>query len=227
MVPGIVAWSCFVAVSARAATAGVSIVDFAFNPSSVTVNVNDSVVWTWIGPTIHTSTSDTGLWDSGILSGSANKFTHVFMATGSFPYHCSVHPFMTGAVTVQGQVRTNVPPTVSITSPTNGATFLAPWTGTVQVMDADSDGTVTNLAFKAGTTLLGNVRNPPANASFTVSNLVAGSYSLTVLATDPARARKILQQSGFASAAAERLVSNADLLASAPTIPAESVGLLL
>ncbi len=55
-----------------------------------------------------------------------------------------------------------------------------------------------------------------------------GAHPLVALsATDLTRARRVLRQAGFSSTAAERLVSNADLLASAPSIPGESVGLLL
>jgi hypothetical protein len=55
-----------------------------------------------------------------------------------------------------------------------------------------------------------------------------GSQPLAALSSDDLpRARRILRAAGFASALAERLVSNADLLASAPSIPSESVGLLL
>jgi hypothetical protein len=55
-----------------------------------------------------------------------------------------------------------------------------------------------------------------------------GNQPLVALsATDLPRARRVLRQAGFSSTAAERLVSNADLLASAPSIPGESVGLLL
>jgi hypothetical protein len=63
-----------------------------------------------------------------------------------------------------------------------------------------------------------------------VAILVAreGNQSLVALSTnDLAKARRILQQAGLHSRAAERLVSNDDLLASAPTIPSESVGLHL
>jgi plastocyanin len=85
----------------------VSIVDFAFNPAAVTIQVNDAVTWSWVGTALHSSTSnDTNLWDSGILSHGAT-FSHTFNSAGSFPYHCVVHPFMTAAVTVQGQVQTN------------------------------------------------------------------------------------------------------------------------
>jgi hypothetical protein len=55
-----------------------------------------------------------------------------------------------------------------------------------------------------------------------------GNHPLVALSTsDLPRARKILRQGGFASQLADRLVSNPDLLAVAPSIPSESVGLLL
>jgi hypothetical protein len=63
-----------------------------------------------------------------------------------------------------------------------------------------------------------------------VAILVArvGTHPLVALATnDLARARKILRQAGFASHLADRIVSNPDLISAAPTIPSESVGLLL
>lgn len=63
-----------------------------------------------------------------------------------------------------------------------------------------------------------------------VAILVAreGNLPLAALSTsDLPRARRILHRAGFASHAAEGLVSNSDLLAGAPSIPGESVGLLL
>jgi hypothetical protein len=63
-----------------------------------------------------------------------------------------------------------------------------------------------------------------------VAILVAreGNQPLVALsANDLPRARKILQKAGFASPGAERIVSNEELLASAPSIPSESVGFLL
>ena len=55
-----------------------------------------------------------------------------------------------------------------------------------------------------------------------------GSQSLVALSTsDPAKARRLLDRAGVVSDSAERLSSNADLLAYAPSIPSESVGLLL
>ena len=55
-----------------------------------------------------------------------------------------------------------------------------------------------------------------------------GSQSLVaVSADDLRRARAVLQKSGYLSDSAERLITNADLLATPPSIPSESVGLLL
>jgi hypothetical protein len=55
-----------------------------------------------------------------------------------------------------------------------------------------------------------------------------GNLPLVALSTsNPARALKLLAAAGFASHHAEGLISNSDLLAGAPSIPAESVGLLL
>jgi len=46
-------------------------------------------------------------------------------------------------------------------------------------------------------------------------------------ADDLARARRVLRKAGFVTPLADRPMSNADLLGGAPTIPGESVGLLL
>jgi len=55
-----------------------------------------------------------------------------------------------------------------------------------------------------------------------------GSQNLVaVSATDLKRARTLLAGSGYISESAERLVTNADLLATPPAIPSESVGLLM
>jgi pectate lyase len=77
---------------------------------------------------------------------------------------------------------TNNPPTVSITSPANGATFTAPANITINASASDSDGSVTKVEFYQGSTLLGTDTTSPY--SYTWSNVPAGSYSLTADATD-------------------------------------------
>ncbi|SRR6266404_496110 len=165
-----------------AATANVSIVNFAFSPSGVNSNVSDSVKWTWAGSP-HSTTSDTGLWESGV-QGTGATFTHTFTSAGCFPFHCSVHPFMTGTINVQSL---NVPPTVMISNPTNGSVFAAPATLALTATASDSDGRVTNVQFFQGTTSLGNVANNPYSVA--VHDLAAGNYTFSAVAADNAGTR--------------------------------------
>ena len=76
----------------------------------------------------------------------------------------------------------NQAPTVSITAPANNATFTAPATVTINATAADADGTVANVQFFSGTTLLGTDTTSPYTYSW--SNVSANSYSLTAKATD-------------------------------------------
>jgi len=78
----------------------VTIKDFEFTPSAITIKVGDTVTWTNNGPSIHTVTADDGSFDSGDLSG-GKTFSHTFQTAGTFAYHCSLHPFMKATVTVQ------------------------------------------------------------------------------------------------------------------------------
>ncbi|MCI0339069.1 MAG: Ig-like domain-containing protein [Acidobacteria bacterium] len=83
---------------------------------------------------------------------------------------------------IKGVSSSNVPPTVSLTSPASGAAFNALATVTITADASDSDGTITKVDFYQGTTLLGTDTTAPYE--FTWSNVVAGNYSLTVRATD-------------------------------------------
>ncbi|HSD79942.1 MAG TPA: Ig-like domain-containing protein, partial [Solirubrobacteraceae bacterium] len=76
----------------------------------------------------------------------------------------------------------NTAPTVSITSPANGAIF--PWkpTITITATASDSDGTVTRVEFRDGTTVLGSDTSAPY--SFTWRNVPPGNHVLTARATD-------------------------------------------
>lgn len=75
----------------------VSIAGFAFSPSSITVKKGDTIVWMNKDSAPHTVTG--GNLNSPTLS--QNKtYSFVFDKTGTFSYHCSIHPSMTGTVTV-------------------------------------------------------------------------------------------------------------------------------
>jgi uncharacterized repeat protein (TIGR01451 family) len=77
---------------------------------------------------------------------------------------------------------TNAAPTVILTSPTNGATFIAPANITLNANATDSDGTITKVEFFNGTNLLNTDTTAPY--SFVWNNVAVGSYTLTAKATD-------------------------------------------
>lgn len=76
----------------------------------------------------------------------------------------------------------NFYPSCSITSPSGGTSYPAPATITIAASASDIDGTITNVEFYQGSTLLGSDNSAPF--SFTWNNVPAGDYSLTVKATD-------------------------------------------
>jgi plastocyanin len=65
---------------------------------TVVVKAGTTVTWVNKDNTQHTSTSDSGLWDSGILQ-TGQSFSHTFTSPGTYPYHCNVHP-MVGTIVV-------------------------------------------------------------------------------------------------------------------------------
>lgn len=85
------------------ADAIIAIRDFSFQPDSVRVAAGATVAWVNCEPPgveAHTSTSDTGVWDSPLLS-SGGLYTRTFDQAGIFPYHCEPHPFMQAKVVVE------------------------------------------------------------------------------------------------------------------------------
>jgi VCBS repeat-containing protein len=82
-------------------------------------------------------------------------------------------------ITVTG---TNALPTVSITSPTNGWTFVAPGAIVLQADASDSDGAVALVEFFSGGTKVGEDATIPYSCTW--SNVPAGSYVLTARAMD-------------------------------------------
>ncbi len=75
------------------------------------------------------------------------------------------------------------PPTVTIVTPTNGASFTAPANVAITATASDPDGSVTNVSFFDGAILLGQTNNTP----YTVTAIfAAGAHALTAVATDNA-----------------------------------------
>jgi YVTN family beta-propeller protein len=80
------------------AAAAVSIAKFAFAPPSMMVKPGQAVTFTNNDSVAHTSTGET--WDSGEIQ-PGQSFTLTAGQAGTYAYHCSLHPIMTGTLTVQ------------------------------------------------------------------------------------------------------------------------------
>lgn len=88
---------------------GVAIVDFEFAPHTITVDVGSRVTWSNTDHFAHrlvaadvAGTESTGAESFGSEDlDFGDSFQHVFATVGRFPYHCKIHPSMTGLVIVE------------------------------------------------------------------------------------------------------------------------------
>src|SRR5213596_4430324 len=106
----------FVPTAAWAANSSAQIVNCppasgCFSPNPITIKVGDTVTWTNNGSVAHTATSNTGAWDTGPIASGASSSAVSFNTTGSFAYHCAIHPSMTGTVIVSAVSATPAPTT--------------------------------------------------------------------------------------------------------------------
>ncbi len=111
------------AASLSAATNVVQIGNYFFNPTNLTINVGDTVLWTntTAATVVHDSTSTNASfpWASGPLNNTTRTFSLTFTNAGTFPYMCITHvlafnpanrhPEQTGTVSV---VNVSLPPPV-------------------------------------------------------------------------------------------------------------------
>lgn len=78
----------------------VTMYNLSFSPSTLTISRMTTVTWRNNDGVVHTSTSNTGVWDTGSIPAGGTRTT-TFDSSGTFPYHCSIHPSMTGTIIVQ------------------------------------------------------------------------------------------------------------------------------
>lgn len=72
---------------------------FAFSPTSLSIQrgVRMTVTNTTTAP--HTVTADGGAFDSGTVNPNTTVFM-TFSTPGRYPFHCQIHSYMTGTITV-------------------------------------------------------------------------------------------------------------------------------
>ena len=86
--------------AAAAATVQVNILNYKFDPETLTVPAGTTVTWVNHDEVPHSvMSSDKRFTSSGGLdTGESSSFT--FTEAGTYAYYCSLHPFMTGKVVV-------------------------------------------------------------------------------------------------------------------------------
>lgn len=84
----------------RATASSINIENFAYQPRSITVKAGASITVKNADSATHTVTADNNAFDTGNINGSGTKTFTAPTTPGSFPYHCTIHPFMHGTLTV-------------------------------------------------------------------------------------------------------------------------------
>jgi plastocyanin len=86
--------------STASSTDAITIQNFSFHPSSITVAPGATVTVTNKDQVAHTITSSSGAFNTGdVAPGQSKTFTAPNKA-GSYPYICSIHQYMSGTLVV-------------------------------------------------------------------------------------------------------------------------------
>lgn len=135
-----------------------------------------SGTFTQVGAAV--SVKDAG-WNGSVPTGGTASFGFLgsWSGTNAIPAAIAVN-----GVTCAGGSGANLAPTVTLTSPTAGATYNAPGTVPLTATAADADGAVAKVEYYSDATLVGTATASPFSASWT--NVPAGAYSITAKAYD-------------------------------------------
>ena len=146
-----------------------------FSPDPVNIVVGEGVYWVDDGVS-YNIISDTGAWPTFSTPGPSSGGIF-FTQPGTYGYQDDY--METGTINVSA----DVPPTVSITYPTNGTVLTPPATFDFSADATDNDSVgMSDVEFYVGTNMVDDVFSTPYTT--TVSNLVAGTYVLSVIAYD-------------------------------------------
>ncbi|UBF27952.1 cupredoxin family copper-binding protein [Kovacikia minuta CCNUW1] len=85
--------------SSQPANATVKIHNFKFEPANVAIAVGETVQFVNLDEEPHTATSTDGVFNSKGLD-TNQTWNYTATKPGTFPYICSIHPFMKGTLTV-------------------------------------------------------------------------------------------------------------------------------
>ena len=88
------------AAEEKNASASITIDNFSFTPKEITVAAGTTVTWVNHDDVPHTVVNPDKKFRSKALD-TDDQFSFTFMDAGTYNYFCSVHPMMTGKITVK------------------------------------------------------------------------------------------------------------------------------
>jgi plastocyanin len=151
--------------------------DYEFTPKSASIDVGDTVTWTFDGPSEHTATSNAGQpdkFDSG-LKAEGTTFAFTFTKPGKYQYFCRPHEeFMKGTVTVG----TDAVAKSFTSAKVKGSGSAIKLTVTLK------EGAKVTLSAKGPKNKSVSKRLKAGKRTLTLKKLKAGTYKTTVTAQD-------------------------------------------
>ncbi len=82
----------------------IDIIDFRFEPDTLTVAPGDRITWRNRDVVPHTATASDKSWDSGNLNRDED-WSMIAPAAGAFDYICAYHPSMKGQIAISDPIR--------------------------------------------------------------------------------------------------------------------------
>jgi plastocyanin len=85
----------------KAANTQITINNFSFSPQTIAVPVGATVTWTNHDSAPHIVTSANNRFNKSSVLKAGETFSNTFVTAGTYSYFCSIHPQMTGKITVR------------------------------------------------------------------------------------------------------------------------------
>jgi len=164
-------------VASQAATHNVTIGDNFFTPNDLTINVGDTVRWTYSGNRQHDVTADDFSWNSP--TSSTIDYQRTFNSVEEVLYHCTVHSAPGRNINTSQNGRINVIEGVQNQPP--NAAFSSTCTDLAcnfTDQSTDSDGTISSWSWDFGDGGSSGNQNPGHNYA------AAGTYTVELTVTD-------------------------------------------
>lgn len=164
-----------------------------FAPNDLTINVGDTVRWTWAF-SFHSTTSTTvqngcnpdGTWDSGVKN-QGDTFDFTFDNVGNFPYKCTPHCSMgmTGIIRVSSFNISCTPNPVTVDIGDSGTVTctISSVNGFHSPVDLDTTGLPAGVTFSFNPDPVTPPQNGSSDSTLTLtvgSGVAPGSYPFTV-----------------------------------------------